>query len=535
VISPDGKFLALIAIRNGRTQLWLRRLDSGDAQPIAGSEDAGYPFWSPDSRYIGFFGVSKLKKVDVAGGAVTDICSVGVFGLGAAWSPRGVIIFGSFGDALKQVPESGGVPERIAGVDLSSDAVGQYWPVFLPDGNHFLYLDWRFATPAEHTNAVWMGSLEGEKARRLPLDSTNVVYAAGHLLFAREGDLFAQKFDAKRGELSGSALPVVRNIQYDAFVQAAAFSVSENGVLVYAPAGTGSNTELTWMDRRGKVVGTLGDPQEYLVPSISPDGKRVAVGIKPTNARERTWVYDVERSTRFPLQKSESGPTSYGPIWSPNGKQLAYRYLIGKGALVFIQPSDGSGDAKPFGQPYDEVAEVFDWSPDGRYLVLGRSKLMGLGNVHDSLQVVRMDEPGKPVLEIDNGGNGRFSPDGHWLAYSDDDTGQLYVIPFPGPGGRIAVTSEGGVEARWRGDGQELFYVADDLTMMSVKLRESAGEFRVLSSQPLFRMQMSANEKNYDVSRDGQRFLVTYRTHKEQSASLTVITNWTAQLQREAK
>ncbi|HEY1679266.1 MAG TPA: protein kinase [Candidatus Sulfotelmatobacter sp.] len=535
VISPDGKFLALIAMRDGRTQLWLRRLDSADAQPIAGSEDASYPFWSPDSRYIGFFTVSKLKKLDIAAGALTDICTADSFRMGGSWSSQGVIVFATLSGALKKVSANGGTPEPIPGVQLANDAIGQLWPTFLPDGEHFLYLEWRYATPEEHTNSVWMGSLRGEKPRRIPLDSSNVQYAAGYLLFSRGGDLLAQKFDPGRGDLAGSAVPIVRNIQYDRFVQAGAFSSSENGILVYAPAGTGSNTELTWIDRSGKVVGTLGDAQEYLTPAISPNGKWVAVGIKPTNARERIWIFDADRGTKFPLEKQETGPTSYAPVWSPDGKQLAYRQAVGKDTLIEVQPSDGSGDEKQLGTPSSELVEVLDWSPDNRYLLTGRTKFAGLDTWHDYLQVAKIDEPEKSVLDIDDAGSARFSPDGHWLAYSDDTTGQLYVTPFPGPGAKIAVTSEGGSEARWRSDGQELFFASDDLTITSVQVHESASEFRVLSSHPLFRMPVSVNEKNYDVTRDGQRFLVTYRTHREQSAPLAVMTNWSAGLQNQPK
>ena len=530
-ISPDGKFLALIAMRDGHSQLWLRRVDKVDAQPIAGSDYATYPFWSPDSHYIGFFADDKLKKVDVSGSAVTDICPAGNLNFGASWSPRGVIVFSTLGDVLKQVPENGGTPERVPGLPLASDAIGHQWPVFLPDGIHFVYLEWRYATPETHQNTVWVGSLNGEKARKLPLDSTNVQYASGYLLFSRGGDLFAQKFDPQRAELSGSAIPVARNIQYDRFVQGGAFSVSDNGLLVYAPAGTGSNSELTWMDRTGKALGTLGEPGQYILPSISPDGKRVAVGTKPPNAREKIWIYDVDRGTRVPLDPDESGPSLYSPAWSPDSKHLLYRNLLGKGSALLSRAADGSGEEKQMGQPYDVVIGASDWSRDDTYLSLDMAKFMGPANWHDSVIVVRAEDPSKQLVVIDNANSGKFSPDGHWLAYFDETSGQLYVKAFPGPGARISVSSAGGSDPRWRGDGQELFYIAGDLTIMSARVRESAGEFHVLSSQPLFRLPLAVNERNYDVTRDGNRFLVTTRTAKEQMAPLTIITNWTAGLQ----
>jgi hypothetical protein len=209
--------------------------------------------------------------------------------------------------------------------------------------------------------------------------------------------------------------------------------------------------------------------------------------------------------------------------------------MLGRDSRLHLHASDGSGVQKNLGETYRDLIDVADWSSDGRYLVLERTKFVGPDNWHNSVEVVRIDEPAKPVLEVDSASTAKFSPDGHWLAYSDDTSGQVYITSFPGQGGRSAVTSDGGGEPRWRGDGQELFYVADDLMITSILLHESANDFRVLSSHPLFRMQFYANERNYDVTRDGQRFLMTYRAHKEQAAPLTLITNWPATLRTEMK
>ena len=470
-------------MRNGHTQLWMRPLDASDAQPIAGSEDAENPFWSPDSRYIGFFASGKLKKVDISGGKISDICASGAFGMGGTWSSQGVIVFAAFANVLKRVPDSGGTPEPISGATPSIDTLGQYWPAFLPDGKHFLYLDWRYPSGDPHANGVWIGSLDGERARRFPLASTNVQYSSGYLLFSRDGDLFAQRFDLSRLELTGLELPVARNIQYDTFFQDAAFTASAKRILVYAPTGTGVNSELTWMDRSGNALGVLGEPDQFEAQSISPDGKRVVVDVKPSVALEKMWIYDVDRGTRVPLDPGESGPPLNDPVWSPDGKQIAYRNAVGKTSAICVRASDGSGQEKQIGRD-DGVFTPEDWSPDGRYLAVDFSKFLGPQNWHDTLQVRRVDGDGKPELEIDNASGGHFSPDGRWLAYCDETSGQLYVTPFPGPGGRIAVSSAGGGDPRWRGDGQELDYVADDLSIVSVAVRESPQEFRVLSSQP---------------------------------------------------
>jgi len=528
-ISPDGRFLALIAMRNAHTQLWLRRLDSTDAQPIVGSEDANNPFWSPDSRYIAFFTPGKLKKVDIAGTAVSDICKAGLYGMGGTWSPRGVIVFATLADALKQVPDRGGVAEPIAGADLSKDDRGQLSPAFLPDGNHFLYLEWRIPAFGSHDDGVWVGSLDGERARRLPLSSTNVQYSSGYLLFAQDGDLVAQKFDASRLELSGTPFPIARNLQYDTTFHYGTFTVAGTGVLVYGTAGTGVNTELKWLDRNGNTVGVIGQPSQFMRQAISPDGKRVAVGVKPTTEREKIWVYDVDRGTRIPLATDESGGAMYSPVWSPDGKQIAYRIPLGKTSTLLIHASDGSGEERPVFKA--DYITVTDWSRDGRYMVATTTKWQGRENWESSIRVVRTDGAGQPVLEIENADAGKFSPDGHWLAYSDLESGQVYVTAFPSPAPRLAVSSKGGSDSRWRGDGQELFYLADDQTLTSVQVLESQSKFRVLSSKPLFRLQLPTNAGFYDVTRDGKRFLVNVRTGAEQLAPLTLITNWPALLQ----
>jgi Tol biopolymer transport system component len=529
-ISPDGKFLAIIAMRNGHKHLWLRRLDATDAQPIAGSEDASNPFWSPDSREIAFFVPGKLRKVAVSGGTVSDICPAGTFGMGGAWSSRGVIVFSTFAAPLKRVAENGGIPEAIPGAELSNEALGQQWPTFLPDGTHFLYLEWRYPNRPLEENSLWIGSLDGEKARRLPLTSTNALYANGYLLFSRDGDLVAQEFDASRLTLNGPVLPVARNIGYDTFFHDAMFTVSANGNLVYAGEGVGVNTELAWLDREGKTIGILGEPQQFFRPSISPDGKRIAVSTKPTNARENLWIYDADRGTRIPIENSEAGPALYGPIWSPDGKQVAYRSVSGKTSALLVHASDGSGEAKQLDAIQADLLEPTDWSRDGRYLAVEITKYQGRGNWEQSLQVVEYSA-GKQILEISDAANGRFSPDGHWLAYYEQKSGEVYVTPFPGPGAKVAISSGGARNPRWRGDGQELFYISGGLNVMSVEVRESAADFKVASPHRLFQLQLPDNAGFYDVARDGKRFLVNARTLREQSAPLTVIANWPALLQ----
>src|SRR4029077_17842499 len=198
----------------------------------------------------------------------------GTFNLGGSWSSRGDILFAPLADTLKHVSESGGLPESIPGIPLSDGFLGQEWPTFLPDGNHFAYLEWKYPSAGKEENTVRIGSLDGQPPRKVPLTSTNVEFSGGYLLFSREGDLFAQKFDPDHLELKGAALPIARNIQFDTFFNDGSFTVSKSGILVYAPAGTGVNSRLTWMDRNGASLATLGDPQHFETQAISPDGKR---------------------------------------------------------------------------------------------------------------------------------------------------------------------------------------------------------------------------------------------------------------------
>jgi hypothetical protein len=530
-ISPNGQFLAMVAIRGSQTQLWVRRLDSRDAQPLAGTEGAANPFWSPDSRYIGFFADRKMKRVDVSGGAVSDVCPAGRFNLGGTWSSQGVILFSVFPGKLQRVAEGGGTPEPAGSTELAKDALGQLWPSFLPDGKHFLYVEWRYHGPGETDNAVRIGSLDSDKPWRLPLTSTNAEYSGGYLLFNRGGDLLAQPFDLQHLELLGSARAVAHNVQYDTFFDHAAFTASRNGIVVFAPTGTGVNSELTWVDREGKTLGVMGEPEQFQCQSISPDAGRVAVGVKRAGSQENIWIYDVERATRVPLDANPAGSNPYRPRWSPDGRQVAYRTSGGKTSAMSVRASDGAGGPRRIGGGIEGVFGVEDWSPDSRYLAYTLTRFLGPDNWKDSLQVILVRGDAKPLIEIQDAFAAKFSPDGNWLAYSDHTTSQVYVTRFPSPGGRIAVSSSGGSDPRWRGDGQELFYIGNDQVLFSVQVRETAQEFRVLSSRPLFQIGLPNNAGFYDVTRDGKRFLVNIRTHREESDPLTVDTNWLSSVQ----
>ncbi|MGE5814210.1 MAG: hypothetical protein ACM36C_06970, partial [Acidobacteriota bacterium] len=281
---------------------------------------------------------------------------------------------------------------------------------------------------------------------------------------------------------------------------------------------------LTWVDRGGRNLGVLGEPGHFQRHAISPDGQRVAVGVKDARG-ERMWIYDVTRGTRVAV--STSG-TPYSPVWSPDGKSIAYRVAIGKITSVKVLAADGSGEERQIGPDSSEVLGTRDWSRDGRYLLVEGWPVWTPG-ARTTIQAWPLAGDFKPAFTIENGNTAgaKVSPDGHWLAYYDKNDDQLYVTSFPRPGPRIAVAS-GGYDPRWRADGQELYYVGKGRTLFAAHVRETANEFMVTSSEPLFRLSLPDGVGYYDVAADGQRFLINTRTHLEQSAPLTVITDWLA-------
>jgi eukaryotic-like serine/threonine-protein kinase len=474
---------------------------------------------------VGFFADGQLKKLDTASGTISDVCPVESVPMGGAWSSRGVIVFATFGSALRQVSDAGGIPEPIPGIQLSTSAQSHFWPAFLPDGKHLLFLEWAAPPSAGRVNTVWAASLDGDTPRRLPLASTRVQFVNGHVLFTQAGDLFAQRFNPARLELSGQPLPLARGVQVDPTFYDAAVTVSATGILVYANRGTGVNSELTWLDRSGKSIGTVGEPAQFMTLAISPDAQRVAVAIKDSVDGERIWVYDAGRGARIPLSPN-AHDNPWSPVWSPDGRWIAFRKIIDQGSAVFVHASDGSGSDRQIGATSSEIIGLNDWSHDGQYLILDSWPISRPGGLH-TVQAWPVAGDSRAVARLDNATQAALTHDGHWIAYSDATDDQLYVTSFPRPGPRIAIAA-GGHDPRWRADGKELFYIANDRTITAVEVRETAAHFSVAASHALFRLSLPQNVGFYDVTPDGQRFLTNTRTHLEQSAPLTVISDWPA-------
>jgi eukaryotic-like serine/threonine-protein kinase len=528
-ISPDGNRIAIVVIAaDGKLQLWVRSLDTLAAQPLAGTEGAFQPFWSPDSRFIGFFAGGKLKKIEVSGGPPITLCDAPDPRNGT-WNRDGVIVFGPEGSsALERVSAAGGVPTPAT--TLSEGESVHLRPFFLPDGRHFLYR----ASTGPGGGPLYVASLNSsERKLLLNADSSNVFYSQGYLLFLRETTLMAQPFDARRLALTGDAFPIAENIQNTStFNPAGVLSVSENGILVYQ-TGTGTaGSELLWLDRAGKRIGVLGDAAQYTDLELSPDGKRASFSIADQAGKGRDiWLYDVARGLRTRFTFDSQGARN--SIWSPDGSRVVFNSLR-KGHLdLYQKSSSGAGNEEVlFEDNQDKYPE--SWSPDGRF-ILYRNRGGATGS---DLFLLPLSGDHKPVPFLNTKFNeeiGKFSPDGRWVAYTSDESGrsEVYVVPFPGPGGKWQISTAGGSFPRWKYDGSEIFYLAIDNKLMSVTVNGKGANFDVGAIKPLFDTRIVLGGRyQYAVSEDGQRFLINTAPEQAASAPITVVLNWTAGLKK---
>jgi serine/threonine protein kinase len=523
-ISPDGRRLAFVASNEGKSQLWLRQLDTVAARPLPGTDGAILPFWSPDSRSIGFFADGKLKRIDVGGGlpqSLADTGSASAAGgsFGGTWSQQGVILFAA--GPIFRVPASGGEAVPVAKVEAPFATA---FPQFLPDGRRFLFS----ATDRSRAPEVYLASLDSPQVTRITAaDSTGFYEIPGWLLFLRQGALVARHFDESRGELVGDPVTVTDQITVEPFFRNAAFSASASGAIAYR-AGTTARTQLTWFDRAGKPVGTVGelDDNNTGYPELSPDGRRVAVD-RIVQGNQDLWLIDILRgsTTRFTF---DSG-NDRRPIWSPDGTQVVFDANRKRTFDLYIRPSNGSGtDQLLFESSYSKVPD--GWSPDGRFLLYNENN----GKTSDVLALPLQGEK-KPIPVANSPfseNNGQFSPDGRWIAYQSNEAGrfEIYVVPFPSRSGKWQVSTGGGTAPRWRHDGKELFFLAPNGSMMGTTVSASDTSFEAASPVMLFQTQIVGGgqtqaKQQYTVSADG-RFLVNVATGDFDNTPITLILNW---------
>jgi Tol biopolymer transport system component/predicted Ser/Thr protein kinase len=527
-VSPDGQYIVFPAIVGGVvSHLYVRALNAPTATRVPATEGGFSPFWSPDGRQIGFVADSKLKKVDLSGERAQTLCDLRGFMNGASWNYEGVIAFSDDG-ALLRVTANGGQPQPLG--KPAEGETGRFWPQFLPDGRRYLYLS-RAVRPEDQ--GIYVASLDSDDRKRIGASDHNAAYSpSGHLLFVRGNALMAQAFDAKRLALSGEAVSLTESVALQAarLLPGAAFSVSGNGVLAWQP-GSGEETQLTWFDRSGKKLGTLGEPAEYSNPALSPDEKSLAVGRQDPQGKTRDlWVFDLVRGmqTRLTFDPADD----FNPTWSPDGIRIAFTSDRRGRRELYQKLANGSGDDELLLQSQDLAYSAEDWSADGKLLLYNR----GGGQRQADLYLLPMSRgvDRKPITFLAtefSEQHGQFAPNGRWIAYSSDETGPLEVyVQGVSPGGvrgqgKWQVSTAGGVQPRWRRDGQELFYVSGS-TLMAVDVKTDGASFEAGIPRQLFEVPLPPERRNrFVAARDGQRFLVN--TALEQtSGPIHVLVNY---------
>jgi serine/threonine-protein kinase len=527
-LSPDGSQLAYVAIQGGRQQIYLRAMDNLEARPVPDSEGAANPFFSPDGQWLGFFAGQKLKKISMSGGAAQTLGDA-TLAHGASWSNQGTIAFSpATASFLQQVSEAGGAQQPLT--RLAVGEVSHRWPEFLPGGKALLFAASTSSFSWTNSQVIVQAVGAGER-RNLIQGATHPRYASsGHLVYAQGGNLMALPFDVQKLAVTGAAVPVVENVSHSPTAGAAQYSISATGTLVYVPGGVQADQRrLVWVARNGAEQPVAAPARAYMFPRISPDGRRVAVGI--TEQETQLWLYDVSREamTRFTFE----GNVSLNAAWTSDGKWIAFQSSKeGQPPNIYWQRSDGSGGLERLTtSEYPNVP--MSWSPDGQ--------LLAFMEVNPSTQrdiwILRMgDRKAEPFLKTRfDESVPRFSPDGHWLAYTSNESGryEIYVQPYPGPGGKWQISTEGGTEPAWNSNGRELFYRSGD-KMMAVDIATqasfAAGKPRMLFQGPYERT--AATAPNYDVSPDGQRFLMLKPADTGESAptQINVVLNWFEEL-----
>ena len=521
-VSPDGLHVAFVATDIKR-ELWVRSLDGSNAQALPGTDDAVSPFWSPDSRYLGYFANGKLYKIDLGGGRPQLLCDVPEMA-GGAWNRDGVILFAG-PQGLSRISAQGGTPALATKIDATEEA--HRWPYFLPDGRHFLFLGDAGTTENHH---IRVGSLDSQQSQTLFSAITRVAYAPpGYLLYISQGALVAQPFDADKLRLSGEPTVLAESIAVIGDNHAFDFSVSETGVLAYQTSSR--KTQLAWFDRSGKNVGKVGEPDAIFSLSLAPDGKRALISLLDADGRPSdVWMIDLARGTRSRLTFDPLSDTD--GIWSPNGQQIVFssnRNGNGYTNLFMTSPNASGNDQKLELLDADEIPT--SWSPDGQHILTNRWV-----NGRETIWQRRPEAgEGKPVLQSNAFGQvgGVFAPNGRFFAYMSSESGKydVYVQTFPPSGPKWSISSGGGAFPIWRNDGREMFYFALDGTLMSVDVKTD-GTFESGTPKQLFKTSVQPTSgMPYAVNADGTRFLLSAPA-EQTSTPLIVVLNWTARLKQ---
>ena len=532
-LSADGRMVAFVADSLGTYYLWVQAMDTAIAQRLEDTQGAHFPFWSPDGKAVAFFADGALKRASLDGHTET-ICPF--MGYGGTWNAEGTIVFSAgFPGVLMRVPASGGRPLPLTRLNSGSGEVAHVWPQFLPDGRHFLYL----AAGGTVNGAVYVQEL-GSDRRSLVLQTPwRVSYASGYLLFVQQQKLYAQSFDLGHFGLHGEPAPVVQRLNADlgdrgTLAGMASFGLSENGVLAYrADESPQVLKQFAWYDRAGRSLSTVGDPADYTSPALSPDGRWLAVGVRDQTSRSRDiWLLDLLRGTKVRLTNDPGDDMN--PIWSPDGSRIAFTSDRAGHRDLYIK--------SPFGTAREELLAAAglnagknteDWSPDGKWIAY--NTWPGAQRLELFSLETRKTQP----YNLAQSSGARFSPDAKWVAYRSSESGrtEIYVQPFPATGARWQISTAGGEEAAWTGDGRELFYSTGSkpAKIMAVDIAVKNGAIQAGIARALFSVKLDAPlvRCRWVVSRDGTKFLAAVPWEERPAVvSLSVIHNWPALLEK---
>ncbi len=539
VLSPQGDKIAFVAHSGETKLLWVRALSSDSAQQLDGTAGASHPFWSPDGRYVGFFAGGKLLKIAATGGPVATIADA-PNSRGGSWSANDVIVFApDFNGPLAKVSAQGGAAEPATAIDRTRHTTHR-WPWFLPDGKHFIFLATSHTGGDPKTNGIYFGSVDSPESHLVLATDSAAQYASGYLLYRANTALVAQPFDPQKGVLLGPATPLVNNLRDDVGVWRSIFAVSQNGLMVYQRGSTdAAKSHLVMFDRLGKTLADY-DPQEATANArallgvrdvrLSPDNKRVAFA-----SGTDIWTLDLERKTKTRITFDQQ--VIQEPAWSPDGKALIFSAQLttgGGNVEIRSKSADGSGPEKALFAENNNY-HLPGWSPEGKYLTY----LWGEGEKMVSLWIRPANGEGKPVAAVQppspqsNLSAYRISPDGHWVAYASDESGQqdIYITTFPEGKGKWRVSANSGAYPAWSGNGRELFFKDLTDTIFVCAVTPKGSEIEVGTPQRLFHAASPGIGVSFDVTSDGKRLLINH-SEEEAQVPLQLVTNWPAELKK---
>lgn len=522
-VSPDGRYVTFCAVdEGGKPQLWLRPVDSPVATPLAGTDHANFPFWSPDSRFIAFFAGDKLKKIAIAGGPPLSLAPVQLNPRSGSWNRDGVIVFSPNSLAsIHKVSAAGGPVTPVT--SLSASETTHRWASFLPDGKHFVYLAGSHGAQNDsESNAVYVSSIDGMKPKQILRARSNALYSRGHLLYVRDRVLMAQPFDLEKLELKGDPRPVAADLQYDGGFFRGSFAVSDGGTLVYRTGNTEPRLDMMFVDRQGNKLAAVGEPADWSGIALAPDGKSIAGPIYDhVTGASNLWIYDVERNirTRFSFETV----AAFDPVWSPDGKAVVFGGIRHQVGDLFVKPVSGTVREELLYASGNNKRPT-DWSPDGRYVTFSE---FDSKRQRSSIWLLPMQGDRKPVEFMAtqyNVQNMKFSPDGRFALYRSDESGtnEYYVVPFHGSGGKWQVSQGGAIWATWANKGREILYSGANASLFAVDVSYHDTSVKIGTPRLLYRDPLV----DYLAVAGENRLLVVRRPERKAEEPVTVLTDW---------